>query len=79
MSSRTDKRPYIEGVSVLQIIEDGWSRDFDPLQTYQEIKDMGFRRVSLPQVKIAFAVHTQYFEKSMGPDSRKHTFEEEFK
>jgi hypothetical protein len=35
-------KPYVDGVSLEDIIEDGWSRGFPPSQTIEEAKMMGF-------------------------------------
>lgn len=35
-------KPYVDGTSLEDIIEDGWSRGFPPSQTIEEAKMMGF-------------------------------------
>lgn len=35
-------KPYVDGISLEDIIEDGWSRGFPPSQTIEEAKMMGF-------------------------------------
>lgn len=35
-------KPYRDGVTLKQIIDDGWSRGFHPEQTLEEASEMGF-------------------------------------
>lgn len=40
-----DKKPYKDTASFMDIVEDGWSREFKVEQTWNDLVDMGFTKI----------------------------------
>jgi len=58
-------KPYKDGVTLKQILEDGWSSGFQPEQTIMEAGQMGYS-ISLKKVLIYWDLLTNEMEKDIG-------------
>lgn len=57
-------KPYKDGVTSTQIIEDGWARGFDIMQTKSELEQMGFD-ISIDKIKDDWSLLDTAFEYDM--------------
>lgn len=66
-----DKKPYKDTASFMDIVEDGWSREFKVEQTWNELVTMGYDKVPPSDIRKIWELLTYRFMKGWEETERR--------